>query len=143
MASSCVARSGNGAALGLRVQAAKRSRSSEWVNRPMPSIHCTRAIARTFAHRLPKSITLVGTVRGLFRHSEATTQARKSARCADFVRVFLERAKGFEPSTPTLAKKAEPSDFNSIAVHEHSLARTSAKDLADGANKMRSKAAAA
>src|ERR1700716_3893560 len=40
----------------------------------------------------------------------------------------LERAKGFEPSTPTLAKKAEPSDFNSIAVHMHSLARTSAKD---------------
>jgi hypothetical protein len=32
----------------------------------------------------------------------------------------LERAKGFEPSTPTLAKKAEPNDFNGIAVHTHS-----------------------
>jgi hypothetical protein len=50
---------------------------------------------------------------------------------------FLERAKGFEPSTPTLAKKAATNDLSLLALQEHSIARTTAKENADGAPKLR------
>jgi hypothetical protein len=56
------------------------------------------------ARRLPKSSGHVGTVRGLFRLGEAQSLCAISAGSVDFAEFFLERAKGFEPSTPTLAR---------------------------------------
>src|ERR1700737_1423650 len=104
MASSCVARSGNGAALGLRVQAAKRSRSSEWVNRPMPSIHCTRAIARTFCppiaqidHARGHGSRLVQAQRGNYASAEISKMCR-------FCESFFGAGEGIRTLDPNLGK---------------------------------------
>ena len=62
---------------------------------------------------------------------------RAASHYSDAVLEILERAKGFEPSTPTLAKKAAANDLRLLAIQEHSIARTSAKENADGAPKLR------
>jgi hypothetical protein len=52
------------------------------------------------ALRLPNPVRLLGTVRGLFRHCEATASSWKFAGNADFAGRLVVGATGIEPVTP-------------------------------------------
>jgi hypothetical protein len=69
--------------------------------------HATEPWANRFAQHCPTEQAF-----GLFRQIETGSGALKVRSCFDFSRINLERAKGFEPSTPTLARSCSTPELH-------------------------------